>query len=69
MYMMVRVRTMVCMEAVEMSVAEARAKFADVLNDAAVRGTITYVTNRGRRVAAIVSVPVAEAVERDDHQR
>lgn len=46
-----------------MSVAEARSKFADVLNDAAVRGHITYITNRGRRIAAVVPVPVAEAAE------
>ncbi|MEV4077454.1 type II toxin-antitoxin system prevent-host-death family antitoxin [Nonomuraea fuscirosea] len=51
------------MEPEEMSVADARRLFADVLNDAAVRGRITYITNRGRRVAAIVPVPVAEAAE------
>ncbi|MEV4468890.1 type II toxin-antitoxin system prevent-host-death family antitoxin [Nonomuraea sp. NPDC049421] len=51
------------MESEEMSVADARRLFADVLNDAAVRGRITYITNRGRRVAAIVPVPVAEAAE------
>ncbi|WP_255218867.1 type II toxin-antitoxin system prevent-host-death family antitoxin, partial [Actinomadura formosensis] len=43
-----------------MSVADARRQFADVLNDAAVRGRITYITNRGRRIAAIVPVPIAE---------
>ncbi|MFC7721061.1 type II toxin-antitoxin system prevent-host-death family antitoxin [Nonomuraea recticatena] len=44
----------------ELSVAEFRAKMADVLNDAAVRGQITFITNRGRRVAAVVPVPIAE---------
>lgn len=47
----------------EMGVKELRANLADVLNDAAVRGRITYVTSRGRRVAAVVPVPVAEAAE------
>ncbi|MDF2707067.1 MAG: Antitoxin Phd YefM, type toxin-antitoxin system [Nonomuraea muscovyensis] len=47
----------------ELSVAEVRKSFADVLNEAAVRGQITYVTNRGRRVAAVVPVAVAEAEE------
>ncbi|QYC42027.1 hypothetical protein Nocox_22115 [Nonomuraea coxensis DSM 45129] len=51
------------MEPQEKSVAEARKLFADVLNDAAVRGQITYITNRGRRIAAIVPVPVAETAE------
>jgi prevent-host-death family protein len=57
------------MESGEMSVAEARSQLADVLNDAAVRGHITYITNRGRRIAAVVPVPIAEAAERarDEH--
>ncbi|MEU8060426.1 type II toxin-antitoxin system prevent-host-death family antitoxin [Microbispora bryophytorum] len=52
-----------------MSVAEARRQFADVLNDAAVRGRITYITNRGRTIAAIVPVPIAETAEQaqDEH--
>jgi prevent-host-death family protein len=49
----------------ERSVRELRASLADVLNDAAVHGTITYVTSRGRRIAAVVPVPVAESAERD----
>jgi prevent-host-death family protein len=52
------------MESKEMSVAEARKQFADVINEAAIRGEITYITNRGRRVAAVVAVPIAEAAER-----
>ena len=48
----------------EKSVRELRSGLADVLNDAAVHGQITYVTSRGRRLAAVVPVPVAEAEER-----
>jgi antitoxin (DNA-binding transcriptional repressor) of toxin-antitoxin stability system len=44
----------------EMSVRDARSQFAAVIHDAAVRGTITYVTNRDRRVAAITPLSVAE---------
>jgi prevent-host-death family protein len=50
----------------ERSVRELRRDLADVLNETAVRGQITYITSRGRRVAAIVPVPVAEAAERED---
>lgn len=31
--------------------------------DTAVRGRIVYITNRGRRIAAIVPVPAAEQIE------
>lgn len=51
------------MESRELSVAQIRVNMADVLNGAAVRGEITYITNRGRRIAAIVPVPVAEAAQ------
>ena len=47
----------------EMGVKELRANLADVLNDAAVRGRITYITSRGRRVAAVVPVTIAEAAD------
>lgn len=50
----------------EKSVREVREGLADVLNDAAVRGTITYVTNRGRRIAAIVPIQIAEAADASD---
>jgi prevent-host-death family protein len=50
-------------ESAEMSVMELRGDLADVLNAAAVRGQITYITNRGRRMAAVVPIPVAEAAE------
>lgn len=49
--------------AVEMSIADARAHMADVINAAAIRGRTTYLTSRGRRVAAVVPLPVAEAAE------
>lgn len=48
----------------ERSVRDLRAGLADVLNAAAVHGTITYITSRGRRIAAVVPVPVAEEAER-----
>lgn len=47
----------------EIGVRELRARLGEVLNDTAVRGRITYVTSHGRRVAAIVPVPEAEALE------
>lgn len=53
----------------ERSVRQLRAELADVLNAAAVHGTITYVTSRGRRIAAVVPVPLAEAAERDREAR
>lgn len=52
-------------ERVEISVKDLRATLADVLNAAAVHGQITWVTNRGRVVAAVVPVSVAEASEAD----
>jgi prevent-host-death family protein len=45
----------------ERSVRELRAALADVLNAATVRDQITYVTSRGRRIAAVVPVGIAEA--------
>lgn len=50
-------------EAIEMSTADARAKLADVINSAAAHGRITYLTSRGRRIAAVVPLPVAERAE------
>jgi prevent-host-death family protein len=43
-----------------MSVRELRADLADVINAAGTRDRVTFVTSRGRRVAAVVSVAVAE---------
>jgi prevent-host-death family protein len=54
--------------AADRSVRDLRAALADVLNEAAVHGRITYVTSRGRRIAAVVPVPVAEAAEREARQ-
>jgi antitoxin (DNA-binding transcriptional repressor) of toxin-antitoxin stability system len=48
---------------VEMSVRELRDTLADALHEAAVHGRITYVTNRGRRLAAVVPLAVAEQEE------
>ena len=44
----------------ELSVRELRATLADVINAAATRNHVTFVTSRGRRVAAVVSVAAAE---------
>lgn len=48
------------------STRELRANFADVLNQVATRNETVFVTSHGRRIAAIVPVPIAEAIE---HQR
>jgi prevent-host-death family protein len=42
---------------------ELRAGLSAAVNDAAVRGQITYITSHGRRLAAIVPVAEAEAIE------
>ena len=47
----------------EISVADLRKNLAEVLNDAAVQSKTFYVTRNGRRIAAIVPVPVAEQRE------
>ncbi|MFJ3274127.1 type II toxin-antitoxin system prevent-host-death family antitoxin [Streptomyces sp. NPDC086776] len=47
----------------EIGVRDLRTQLSDVLHESTVRGRITYVTSRGRRVAAIVPVDVAEAAE------
>ncbi|WP_237309855.1 type II toxin-antitoxin system prevent-host-death family antitoxin [Streptomyces sp. AMCC400023] len=47
---------------VEIGVRDLRASISEVLNQA-VRGQITYVTSYGRRIAAIVPVVDAEAIE------
>lgn len=44
----------------EVTVRELRARLADVLNDVSVRGKTVYVTSRGRRIAAVVPLAVAE---------
>lgn len=50
----------------EVRASDLRYNLAEILNDTAVHGRITYVTRNGRRIAAIVPVPVAEQV--DDRQ-
>lgn len=47
-----------------LSITEARGQLADVVNEAAYAGTVTYLTRHGRRLAAIVPVEAAEALER-----
>ncbi|WP_289009378.1 type II toxin-antitoxin system prevent-host-death family antitoxin [uncultured Thermomonospora sp.] len=46
----------------ELSTRDVRANLAQVINDAAARGVVTFITSRGRRIAAVVPVHVAEAV-------
>jgi prevent-host-death family protein len=55
-------------EPAEMSVRELRANLADVLNLAAVHDQVTFVTSRGRRLAAVVSVTAAEQAAGADGQ-
>jgi prevent-host-death family protein len=47
----------------EISARQLRENLAATLNDVAVRGQLIYVTNHGRRIAAIVPVPLAEQVD------
>jgi prevent-host-death family protein len=48
----------------EISARTLRQNLAATLNDVAVRGHTVYVTNHGRRIAAIVPVPAAEQMAR-----
>ena len=48
----------------EMSISAARDDLADVVSRAHHAGRITYVTRRGKRLAAIVPADLAEAIER-----
>ena len=50
------------MEIQELGTREVRQQLADVINDA-VRGNITYITSRGRRLAAVVPLDVAQKAE------
>lgn len=47
----------------DLPITDARDRLADVVNEAAYTGRVTYLTRRGRRLAAIVSVEAAEAAE------
>jgi prevent-host-death family protein len=49
----------------EVGIREARAILGDLVHEAAVNGHIAYLTNRGRRVAAVVPLAIAEQAERD----
>jgi prevent-host-death family protein len=51
-----------------MSVRELRADLADVINAAGTRDRVTFVTSRGRRVAAVVSVAAGEQAAGEDGQ-
>jgi prevent-host-death family protein len=48
----------------DLPAGEARRTFADVIGRAQHAGTVTYITHHGRRVAAVVPVEAAEALER-----
>lgn len=48
----------------EISVRELRNALASALNDVSARGRIVYVTSHGRRIAALVPVPLAEQIEK-----
>jgi prevent-host-death family protein len=49
----------------DVSARQLRSNLAEHLNAVAVRGQIVYVTNRGRRIAALVPVHIAEGAEGD----
>ncbi len=52
----------------ELPITDARVRLADVVNDAAYGGTVTYLTRHGRRVAAVVPSEAAEAMERAEDE-
>ena len=49
-------------EAEELSTREVREHLADVINNA-IQGQVTYITSRGRRVAAVVPLAVADQAQ------
>jgi prevent-host-death family protein len=49
-------------EHAERTTREVREHLADVVN-AAIQGQVTYITSRGRRVAAVVPLAVADRAE------
>lgn len=53
-------------EAQELSTRDVRASLAEVINQAAVHGRITYITSRGRRIAAVVPVAVADMADQSE---
>jgi prevent-host-death family protein len=52
----------------EYSVRDLRRYLADILNAATAHGTVTYVTSRGRRIAAVVPLSVVEAARKADSE-
>lgn len=56
------------MDITELGCRAARHGFADLLHRSAVEGAITYITLRGRRMAAVVPPAVADAAARDGDQ-
>jgi prevent-host-death family protein len=53
----------------DLPAAEARRGFARLVGQAEYAGVTTYITNHGRRVAAIVPVEAAELLERIEDER
>lgn len=53
----------------ELAITDARGRLAEVVNEAAYAGQVTYLTRRGRRLAAIMPVEAAEAAERWEDQQ
>ncbi len=47
----------------DLGITDARDQLADVVNEAAYAGTVTYISRRGRRLAAIVPAEDAERLE------
>lgn len=47
-------------DAGDMPVSEARERLAEVVNAAGYRGTVTYLTRRGKRLAAVVPAEAAD---------
>jgi prevent-host-death family protein len=47
----------------ELGITDARDRLAEIVNEAAYTGSVTYITRRGRRVAAIVPAVDAERLE------
>jgi prevent-host-death family protein len=52
--------------AAELPVTSARDRLAEVVNQAAYGGEITYLTRHGKRLAAVVPLDVAESAEADE---
>ena len=53
-------------ESTEMKTADVRHELAEVVNAAATKNRITYITNRGRRVAAVVPLHIAEKADKNN---